>query len=140
MSLRPAATADLDRLLAIERAWPTTPGWSRAQFEAELGRLWVAEEEGRVVGYAGFSCVPPEAQVTTIAVDPAAARRGLGRALLKALIERARASGCALLQLEVGARNAPALKLYESEGFRVVGRRPKYYNDGSDALLMDKDL
>ena len=138
--LRPAGPGDLDALSSIEAAWPTTPHWSRAQFEEELGRLVVAEADGRVAGYAGLSILPPDAQVATIAVRPELARQGLGRLLLRALMDKARALGCARAQLEVGAGNVPALRLYESEGFRVVGRRPKYYNDGSDALLMDKDL
>jgi ribosomal protein S18 acetylase RimI-like enzyme len=44
------------------------------------------------------------------------------------------------MTLEVSAANAPAQALYLSEGFAVVGRRPKFYNDGSDAVLMDADL
>ena len=138
--LRPARDLDLDDLSAIEGAWPTTPRWSRRQFEEELERLIVAEMDGRLAGYAGLSSLPPDAQITTIAVHPEFVRRGVGRLLLDALLDAARKLGCSRAQLEVSDENAPALRLYESAGFRVVGRRSKYYNDGSDALLMDKDL
>ncbi len=49
--------------------------------------------------------------------------------------------GCQVALLEVRAGNGPALGLYESLGFRRVGRRPRYYpNDGEDAVLMTLEL
>ena len=81
-----------------------------------------------------------ETQLCTISVRPEAARKGLGRALLAAIMKEARAAGCVQLTLEVSERNIPALALYRRAGGRVVGRRPKFYNDGSDALLMDLPL
>ncbi|MDE1975656.1 MAG: ribosomal protein S18-alanine N-acetyltransferase [Elusimicrobia bacterium] len=142
--IRPARPADLDALLAIEARWPTAPGWSRAQFEREMS--WersyfvVLEENGAVAGYAGLWEIPPEGQVTTIAVAPESSGRGLGRRLLNALLGRCRERGLSSVTLEVSAKNPAAIALYESSGFRVVGRRPKFYNDGSDALLMDLSL
>ncbi|HVE11958.1 MAG TPA: ribosomal protein S18-alanine N-acetyltransferase [Elusimicrobiota bacterium] len=139
--LRPAREEDLDALAAIEKLWPTAPGWSRAQFAEELGRagsVLLVADDGGAVGYACMWLVAGEAQVLNIAVAPAAARRGVGRALLAALLERAR--GAARATLEVSEPNLAARRLYEGAGFRVVGRRAKYYNDGSDAILMDKDL
>ena len=142
--IRPARPADLDALLAIEARWPTTPGWSRAQFEREMS--WdrsyfvVLEDAGVVAGYAGLWEIPPEGQVTTLAVAPEAAGRGLGRRLLNALLERCRARSLSRVTLEVSAKNPAAIELYESCGFCVVGRRPKFYNDGADALLMDLSL
>lgn len=127
-------------MLEIERSWATTPGWSRGHFEAELDNerayFCVAEEQGRVAGYAGLRLIPPEAQVTTLAVRRDRSGRGLGRGLLEHLHARALAEGCARMTLEVSSRNEPALRLYARKGYRIVGSRSKYYNDGSDALLM----
>lgn len=138
--LRPARPEDLEQILAIERSRPGAPGWARAHFEAELGdarrHLCAAEEGGEVVGYAGLWLLPPEAQVTTVVVRADRAGRGLGRALMEHLHAKARACGCSLSTLEASAANPPALGLYRSLGYAVVGRRAKYYNDGSDALLM----
>lgn len=144
VNLRTACLSDLDALLEIEGSWPTTPHWSREQFSAELAsqraRLFVIEAGGPALGYAGYWAVPPEAQIMNLAVSREHARRGLGRGLLKGLLDSARREGLTRATLEVSAANEAARRLYESEGFRVVGRRPKYYNDGSDALLMDKEL
>lgn len=139
--MRPASSADLSALVEIEAAWTTTPGWTREHFEEELASprsyLAVHEEEGRVAGYAGYQRIPPEAQVTTVAVRPDLAGRGLGRRLVGHLVESARREGLTRMTLEVSEKNEPALKLYKTAGFKVVGRRAKFYNDASDALLMD---
>ena len=145
--LRPALEEDLDSILAVEGAWESTPHWTREQFALELGSersLFLAAEggaQGRAVeGYAVAWVVEAEAQVLSLAVHPAHARRGTGRALLRELLARARARGCSVATLEVSERNAAARRLYESEGFHETGRRPRFYPDGSDAVLMDKPL
>ena len=143
-AVRDASEGDLDAVSALEAATEQAPGWSRAQFAAELGRadrvFLAAEDAGRLVGYAVAWLVGGEAQLLTISVAGSARRRGTARGLLEALRGRARAAGCAKMTLEVAESNAPARALYEGLGGRVVGRRPKFYNDGSDALLMDLPL
>lgn len=142
--IRDARTGDLDALLALQAAWPVLPRWTRGHLTDALAgtreRLVVLEEEGRVAGFGAVRLVPPEAEVTLVAVDPSRLRRGLARRVLERLHELAKEGGCALAGLEVSAANAPAIALYASSGYRVVGRRPKYYNDGSDALLMSLRL
>ena len=143
-SIRPARESDLGVLLQIEARRPTAPGWSRQQFESELSSersyFVVLEQNGLVCGYAGFWKVPPEAQVTTLVVAPEVGGKGLGRNLLLHLLEVCRALEYEKVTLEVSSRNDPAMKLYLSAGFEVVGRRAKFYNDGSDAVLMDLRL
>ncbi len=142
--IRPASLADLKALLAIEDGWETTPGWNRGHFESELSSeksvLFVIEDDEGVAGYAGFWKIPPEAQVTTVAVHPRKARSGFGGRLFRHLIDAVRAEGLNLITLEVSAENEPALRLYRAAGFKVVGRRAKFYNDASDAILMDLSL
>ncbi|MBI2362224.1 MAG: ribosomal protein S18-alanine N-acetyltransferase [Elusimicrobia bacterium] len=143
-AVRDARAGDLDAVAAIEAASPQAPGWTRAQFAAELGRtdrVFLAAEGGSgVCGYAVAWLVGGEAQLLTISVRAAERRRGAARALMTMLCDRARAAGCAKVTLEVAESNAPARALYAGLGGRVVGRRPKFYNDGSDALLMDLPL
>lgn len=137
---------DLEAVCAIE-AVSFDPPWSRALFEEELRRPelchWLLAEDaalpGGVAAYGGFWRVTDEAHFTNLAVHPAARRRGLGRALLRALLARARALGCTRATLEVRPSNAPAVTLYQSEGFRAAALRPHYYSDGEDALLLWKD-
>ena len=142
--VRKAEPGDADAFLIIQGGWPSLPRWTRAHFLNEIfsERSYFAalEIDGSVAGYAGLLNVPPEAQVSVIAVAPKFARQGHGRLLLAHLLDYARSHGLSVVTLEVGSANEGARRLYESEGFRIVGRRAKFYNDGSDAILMDLDL
>jgi ribosomal-protein-alanine N-acetyltransferase len=77
-----------------------------------------------------------EAELHSIAVRPARRREGLGRRLLEDFLGLARGMGARSVWLEVRASNEPALRLYRSMGFHTTGRRPHYYADGEDALLL----
>jgi ribosomal-protein-alanine acetyltransferase len=142
--VREARKEDLEQVLAIEKSWPTTPGWSASQFAEELesgrSRFIVATSSGAVAGFAVLWVVGLEAQLLTIAVHPDAANKGCGRRLLARAMAIGSSWDCTRMTLEVSALNQAALRLYESEGFQVVGRRAKFYPDGSDALLMDRVL
>jgi [ribosomal protein S18]-alanine N-acetyltransferase len=81
-----------------------------------------------------------EAEILTLAVVPSARLQGRGRALLEAVAVRAALRAAVMVFLEVSTANAGALALYSAAGFREVGRRRRYYADGSDALLMRRDL
>jgi len=136
---------DLDDVLVIERASFGMP-WSRGAFLYELqqnraARCWVMREAGRAVGYLCLWEVADEVHVTNVAVHPASRRRGIARTLLAGMLDDARRRGLRLVVLEVRPSNHAALGLYESFGFRVVGRRRGYYYDtGEDALVMQADL
>ena len=71
---------------------------------------------------------------------PAARGSGLGAALLEACEAEALRRGCARLRLEVRPDNTFAIALYEKHGFRIIGRKPGYYADGTEALDMEKPL
>ena len=70
----------------------------------------------------------------------AARRKGLARRLVAALEARARDAGARVCFLEVRASNAAARALYSGLGYTVSGRRPTYYKDGEEAVLMRRDL
>lgn len=80
-----------------------------------------------------------EAEIQTIGVDPAYRGRGIGRALLRRMLEVADDAGATVF-LEVRTDNAAARALYESEGFAVIGLREHYYLSGADAHTMRRDL
>ena len=139
------ALADLDSVLAIERASFPTP-WSRGAFVYELeqngvARCWVGRVGGELVGYLCLWEVASELHITNLAVHPAWRRQGIARTLLGAILEDARHRRLALAVLEVRPTNVEAQRLYERFGFRVIGRRKGYYPDtGEDALIMEADL
>ena len=76
----------------------------------------------------------------SILVDPRAARRGIGRALLAAAEKAARARKAAAMRLEVNERNRRAIRLYEKAGYHRFGRYDAYYEDGAPALRYEKPL
>ena len=136
---------DIDTVSALEPQLFATTAWSAGTFWSELAgapdtrHYVVAEELRQIVGYAGITIYPPEAEVQTIAVAPWQQRHGTGRALLQALIGEAAERGCSRMLLEVSADNAAAISLYESFGFEINGRRRDYYGAGQDAVLMQRD-
>ena len=142
LSIERMLPADLPEVLVIERASFSMP-WSRGAFlyeieQNQVARCWVGREDGRVVGYICLWEVTDELHVTNVAVHPDARRRGFARALLESVFARARGGNSRIVLLEVRPTNTEALPLYESFGFRVVGRRRGYYYDtGEDALVME---
>lgn len=138
-SIRPARKADLAASARVSAA-----AWTRGQLEEKLADpraiFLVADDGGTALGHALALVVLDEAQLVDVSVDPSSRRRGVGSALLAALLAAAARSGCARAALEVSARNAAALAFYRRAGFVVVGRRPKFYNDGADAVLMEREL
>jgi [ribosomal protein S18]-alanine N-acetyltransferase len=136
---------DLDSVVAIERASFTMP-WSRGAFLYEMeknrvARCLVMRDGSSVVAYLCLWEIGDELHVTNIAVDPAVRRKGIGRSLLQGVLDDARQRGLRLVALEVRPSNIEARALYESFGFRVVGRRRGYYYDtGEDALVMETAL
>jgi ribosomal protein S18 acetylase RimI-like enzyme len=114
--------------------------------EAGHGLLVVAEETGRagsrwaLAGAALALVQAGLAQVVLVAVDPAWRRRGIARAVLRRLEAEAIGRGATEAWLEVRAGNAAALALYRASGWTACGRRPRYYRDGEDAVLLSRDL
>jgi ribosomal-protein-alanine N-acetyltransferase len=107
--------------------------------------FFVAEAEGLLLGFAvgkviGLN-VEGVAELESVAVEAAARRRGVGRALCAAVAEWCGERGAAALELEVRAGSAGAIALYGGLGFLVAGRRVGYYLEpAEDALLMRLDL
>lgn len=145
LQMSPMTLEDLDDVLAIERASFLTP-WSRGAFRYELtqnrvARSTVVRVGSQLVGYLCLWEIGRETHITNLAVHPSFRRRGMARALLKRTIEDARRNGVELVFLEVRPTNVEAVMLYESFGFRVIGRRKGYYFDtGEDALVMEARL
>ena len=145
LSLERMRSRDLDEVVAIERLSFTLP-WSRGAFLYEMeqnrvARCWVLREAEHVIGYVCLWEIGDEVHVTNIAVHPESRRRGLGRTLLSSVLDDARQRRLRVVGLEVRPSNHEALGMYDSFGFKVVGRRKGYYSDtGEDALVMELDL
>jgi ribosomal-protein-alanine N-acetyltransferase len=140
LEIRPLGYGDLPQVISIERRAFSTP-WSLAMFVLELSKassLCLAAVDGasrRLVGYLVLARYDTVWHLMNVAVDPVHQHRGIGRALLTDMIERAGPEE--QYTLEVRTSNAPAIHLYETFGFRSAGMRPRYYRDtGEDAVIM----
>jgi ribosomal-protein-alanine N-acetyltransferase len=143
MMLRPMTVADVDVLLPYEEVMFGTEAWSRDAYleeitDTELRYYLVAESDsGEILGDGGLLTVAETAQIVTVGVVPHARRLGVGRFLVRALVDEARRRQAEEVLLEVRVDNDAAQKLYESEGFSVIGTRKGYYDRGRvDAVVM----
>ena len=142
MNLRRMRWWHIDELLPIEADLFGIERWSAAMFWNELANghyyLVALDDDGAVLGYSGLSVSPPdESWVQNLGVRRDAQRRGVGRALLEAVLAEAFRQGVRRTLLEVAVDNAPAQKLYARYGFEVVGVRRGYYQpSNTDALVM----
>lgn len=103
---------------------------------AEAGPHHLDASSVAVVGAALGQVLVDEGHVLDLAVDPAHRGAGIGRTLLAALLQQLTGRGATAHTLEVRPTNLEALGLYRAAGFAVEGRRPRYYPDGEDALLL----
>lgn len=146
VTIRPARPTDIDALAALEARVFAGDRISRRSMRrlaaSPTATLLVAEAAGAVAGYAValFRAGSRTARLYSIAVDPATAPGGTGRALLAAVEKGASGRGATAMRLEVRVDNARAIALYERAGYRPAGRRAGYYADGADALLYSREL
>ncbi|MEN8160877.1 MAG: GNAT family N-acetyltransferase [Myxococcota bacterium] len=139
--LRRARAEDASPLASLAAAALPEP-WCEAGFRAQLARpearVWLARAGAEPVGFLAAHRVLDELQILALAVAAPARRRGTGRGLL----ERALASepDAREVHLEVRSNDAAAQVFYARQGFLPVGRRPAFYPDGVDAVLMRRTL
>ena len=146
--LRDMSKTDMPRIMALEQELVPEDAWTREMFAAEFAqppsrRLYLVAEEGdALIGYAGMMFTGgSQADVVTLAVDPAHWGQGTGTALLCALVDEAARRGYTEVLLEVREDNPRARRLYLRHGFTEIGIRRGYYQpSGVDAVVMRKAL
>lgn len=143
--VRPAVPADLEQVLAIARNSGTPAQWPEKEYKkifapdphgGQKRLVLVIGEEQQVQGFIIGRLAVDQWEIENIAVDRSAQRRGLGRQLLRAFLDRARKRGSAVF-LEVRESNLPARNLYSAMGFAQAGRRKSYYRTPEeDAVVL----
>lgn len=135
--LEPATSAYATVMAAIHHAaFPIGERWGADAIGLQLG---LPGAFGFIDARGGFilaRSVADEAEILTLAVDPAAQRSGIGRALIMQAMEAAGSRKVVAMFLEVAQTNDKAQALYTACGFSEVGRRRRYYAHGVDALLL----
>lgn len=153
IAYKPLDARHVADVAALEAAVMGTDAWNEALVADELGRAdrvwWAAyaadpkmplSAEAPLVGYAGGWVVDGDLQILKVGVDPAWRRHGIARVLLARVADDARNLGARTSSLEVRTGNAGAQALYAALGYEALGRRPRYYSDGEDALIMQGPL
>jgi ribosomal-protein-alanine N-acetyltransferase len=133
--------ADIDVMASIHAsAFTGSDAWSRDVFSLQLALPNVAGLLHPSGGLILLRLAADEAEILTLAVDPGVRRGGIGATLLREATTLAAAMGARTVFLEVSIANIAAHRLYAQAGFIQVGRRPHYYSDNSDALVLRLDL
>jgi ribosomal protein S18 acetylase RimI-like enzyme len=131
LKLRPASREDLDRIAQIQTACPEAAHWEPSSY-LDID-CTVAAERGTVLGFlASRQTAPGQREILNLATDPAYRGRCIARRLLEAELERGKNQWF----LEVRESNTPAIRLYESAGFRLAGRREKYYSNPLETAIV----
>lgn len=139
--VRELTQGDLPAILDIEHqgySHPWSEGVFRDTFRSGYSLLGI-EQAGRLEAYAVQATLFDEAHLLNLCVRPGSRGRGYARQLLRVLLAESACQGLQRMVLEVRVGNRGARRLYQSEGFVVVGERPGYYPDGAgreDAIVM----
>lgn len=135
--------ADVDAVVRVEQECFAIP-WSRESFWQDVLQdkthymVAVQEDTAEIIGYVGIWLLGYEGHITNVAISPRHRQAGIGYALLQALISDLKSLNITSITLEVRPSNIAAVHLYQKLGFRSVGQRPHYYEDGEAAEIMWK--
>jgi len=144
MTINRASKSDIPVLCQIEKKYPDYCLWGEKGFLAEFDKPFsvtlLAKAEGEIVAFLNFWLIRPKTEINTLVTDIRYTRKGFARALLNKCFEYARKNDCPEILLEVAENNFPAISLYSSLGFNEISRRPKYYNNTYDAIVMVKRI
>ena len=143
IKILPAEEQNIDQMMVLEQACFGSDAWTeesmRYEMLADHTRYFVLLDGETIRGYAGLSKIPAsnQADIQTIAVDPALRGQGYGRKLMEKLLSEAQNLHATEVILEVRADNPAAQSLYSSIGFDHIDTRKRYYQpDDVDAWIM----
>jgi len=142
--IRQMLETDIPAVMKIENEIYATP-WCEEMFRQEIvtgfAFVLIEKTQNMIAGYICGLLLVDEFNITNISVSKTFQKNGLGDFLLKFIVERLFSHHCYHFFLEVRESNLPAQKLYARNGFKVVGKRKKYYNlPSEDALIMQLDF
>jgi len=142
IAIRPMAGNDLEGVVAIECESFPRP-WKRDHFLDEMKcnhafPLVAVDREGMLIGYIFPRFFLDEGHILNVAVKGDCRGKGVGRRLVERVLRDCRELGASLVSLEVRQSNSTAIALYRLLGFVVTGKRRNYYENGEDAILMER--
>jgi ribosomal-protein-alanine N-acetyltransferase len=141
-SLRPVSVDDIDKILEIEKKSYKLP-WTKEQFYEELNKpysrflvLTDDETDSLIAGYIVYWIMFDEAHILNVTIDTEWRGLGFAKKLVRTVINESLKKNLKRVFLEVRKSNLGAINLYQSLGFYIDHIKPKFYDDGEDALFM----
>jgi ribosomal-protein-alanine N-acetyltransferase len=130
---------EIDKQAFNASAWSLPTFWSEL---TQRNRYYLAlvDEKKEIMGFGGIAFNGADADIQTMVIKPEFQKKGYGKKLLDALLEKVYENKSKRVFLEVVAENKPAISLYLSRKFEQIAQRSNYYPDGSDAVIMQLDL
>ena len=140
MTTRALMASDLARVWQITQGSEFYRPWTELGLSDEIrdAKSLAFMEENQILAFVFFRELVEEIEISWLATDSAGWGRGHMGALLRVLFDAYRHKR--EIWLEVHESNLAAQKLYEKLGFKLTGKRPRYYHDGASALLYTKVL
>jgi len=141
--IRPASEQDIERVINIEKLSFNIP-WTIDFFKHELYNpvsfFYIMEIQNKLAAYVIFWIFKDESHIANVAVHPGFRKRGYGERLVNWVFDFCRRKGTKMITLEVNEMNTAARNLYRKMGFKIVGKRARYYENKYDALILTREL
>ncbi len=146
LKLELAQKKDVQELISLEKICFQEDAFSKNQITYLVtkakGEFIVIRQNNKILAYLIISKRDTSKQIRiySIAIAPEARGLGLAKRLMSYVEEVCKQESKERISLEVSKENGPAIQLYQSFGYEVVGERPNYYANGGSALLMLKRI
>ena len=140
VTIRRMLKSDVDSVHKLEQSCFKDP-WSYLHLASEADaesykRPFVMEIDDKLVGYVFIWTIADEVHINNFAIHPSFRRKGLGLKLIRFIFDKFKEYEKYFL--EVRKSNKAAIRLYQKNGFDIIFTRIGYYQDGEDALVMQK--
>ena len=143
MKIVELSIADIDKIIELYRA-DFPDGWTADMLKSAFngGRFFAlgVVDNGVLTGVITVTNGYDDADIEGVVTASAYRNKGVAKLLLTATQEKLKAEGKERVLLEVRENNIPAVSLYQGAGFKKISVRKKYYQDGENALVMEKVL
>lgn len=143
LKIRLAKDSDLKAITTIEKLSydsPWTEDFIIYEIHNPMSNFYVLELDDEIIGYIDFWILEKESHIANIAIHPDYRGRHYSKKLLDLVLYISKEEKVETISLEVNEENLPAISLYKSYGFEMVGRRPKYYSNKDDALILTRKI
>ena len=136
ISILEMSYTDLENIKLNYSMFPNIWEYDVLQDDYNDSKYIVIKQNEEIYGFAGFRTIFEEMEIMNIVTKVDERNQGFASNMLSYILRYAHNQEMEKINLEVNENNLPAIKLYKTYGFQVVGKRNKYYKDGGNAILM----